>query len=199
MQLAVDGQKKAPARVQMEHERRRLGQIRKAFVAAVEKMNAGEAIGLEFLCACVDYIKAAMDRLHDQDQRIHDLLLPVAVAPGAAAILAHLNARLAASRGALQTLVTGAEHFRRSGGREWATFRAAIEHFMDVYLNTLLNGQHSTLSLQDEHFGLSEWNQVAGVSNTALQTEAALFALVCRLAPAGTDPRHQPGGPPTRK
>ena len=58
MQLAE--QTKAPARVQMERERRRLAQIRKSFAAVIEQTNAGAAPPLEFMCACVDYIKASL-------------------------------------------------------------------------------------------------------------------------------------------
>jgi hypothetical protein len=195
MQLAE--QAKAPARLQMERERRRLGQVRKSFAAVIEQTNAGASPPLEFMCACVDYIRASLDRLHAQDQRIHDLLAPHAgTAPDGPAVLANLNHRLAASRDALDELTRGAEKFRASGGKDWGSFGATIARFMDVYLNTLLKGHHSTMSMQEKVMGLDEWNHVAGVSNQALVVEAGLFALVKRLAPAGADPDSMAGGPP---
>ena len=194
---------KWPSRIQLERERRRLGQVRKSFGAVVEQTNAGSAPPLEFLCACVDYIKAAMDRLHAQDQRIHDFLLPYAsTSPDGPAVLASLDHRLSASRVALDELTRGAEKFRAGNGRDWGTFGATIAGFMDVYLNTLLKGHHSTTSMQDKAMGLDEWNAAAAVSNMALQVEAAQFALVKRLAPSGADPDSlpggRPGGPPAR-
>ncbi len=195
MQLAAET--KAPSRVQMERERRRLAQIRKSFAAVIEQTNAGAAPPLEFMCACVDYIKASLDRLHAQDQRIHDFLAPHAsLSPDGPAVLASLNHRLAASRVALDELTRGAEKFRAGGGKDWSAFGATIARFMDVYLNTLLKGHHSTMSMQEKVMGLDEWNTVAGVSNQALVVEAGQFALVKRLAPAGADPDSMAGGRP---
>lgn len=183
----------------MERERRRLGQVRKAFAAAVDTMRAGKPVDLEFLCACVDYIATAMHRLHAQDQRLHDLLLPAvtqADGAGLAPVLAELDRRLAASRAALAGLVAAAQSYRRTGGADGPAFAAAIDRFMDVYFNTLLKGQHSTLPWQEKRFGTAEWDHVAGVDNAALQVEATLFALVKRLAPPGSDPDAQVAGPP---
>ena len=195
MQLAAP-----ESRLQMQQERRRLGQVRKAFAAGVDTKTAGGDVALEFFAACVDYIGAAMDRLHAQDQRIHDLLAPHVPAGDAEnqATLGHLNARLAASRGALNRLTKGFEVFRRGGGKEWAIFAGVVADFMDVYINTLLKGQHSTQALQDTRFGVAEWNQVADINNEALKVDGALFTAVCRLAPKGANPAEFQGGPPAR-
>ena len=197
LQMQLAEKTKAPSHIQMERERRRLGQIRKSFAAMVDQVNAGTAPPLEFLCACVDYIKASMDRLHAQDQRIHDLLVPHAgISADGPAVLASLDHRLAASRVALDELVQGAAKFRASGGKDWAGFTGIIARFMDVYLNTLLKGHHSTTAMQEKVMGVDAWNDAAAVSNGALQIEAAQFALVKRLAPQGADPESMPGGRP---
>jgi hypothetical protein len=189
---------KAPARLQMERERRRLGQVRKAFGTGIENMNAGTQVPMEFLLACVDYIKAAMDRLHAQDQRIHDLLRKE-VPPSdreADAVLRQLDERLAASRTALTSLVAAAGAYRKSAGKDAASFAAAVATFMDVYFNILLKGQHSTLPLQEELFGLPEWDFVAGVSNEALQIEGTLFGWIGRLGPPHLNPAGMTGSRP---
>lgn len=182
----------------MQKERMRLGQVRKSFAAGIEQQTAGQAVSIEFLASCVDYIKASMDRLHDQDQRIHDILKPHVAANDndGNAVLANLHMRLAKSREALNKLLAARDSYRAKGASGWAGFKATIDMFMDVYFNVLLKGQHSTIEMQKKIFGDKEWNDVAGVSQDALVREAALFAAVKRLAPAGADPESFKAGPP---
>ncbi|MDX2143820.1 MAG: hypothetical protein SFV19_10730, partial [Rhodospirillaceae bacterium] len=170
----------------------------KAFAAGIESQGKGNAVPVEFLGTCVDYIKASMDRLHAQDQRIHDILKPHVGRDDTAGneILANLDMRLAKSRAALAQLVAGRDAYRAKGALGWKDFEATVAHFMDVYFNVLLKGQHSTIEMQKNLFGDKEWNDVAGVSQDALMTEGALFAAVKRLAPAGMDPESFKAGPP---
>jgi hypothetical protein len=161
----------------MQRERMRLGQVRKSFAAGIEVQAKGVAVPTEFLATCVDYIKASMDRLHAQDQRICDILRPHAAA-------------------ALAQLVAARDDYRAKGAAGWTDFEAVVAQFMDVYFNVLLKGQHSTIEMQKKLFGDAEWNDVAGVSQDALATEAALFAAVKRQAPGGMDPESFKAGPP---
>ena len=64
------------ARVQTGRERMRLSQVRKALDAGMKQQAESGDVSIEFFSACVDYIKTSMDRLHAQDQRIHDFLAP---------------------------------------------------------------------------------------------------------------------------
>lgn len=182
----------------MQRERMRLGQVRKSFAAGVEMQSAGAAVPLEFLTICVDYIKASMDRLHAQDQRIHDILKPHVMQGETenSAILDHLNVRLSKSRAALAELVAARDQYRAKPATGWASFKAIIDMFMDVYFNTLLKGQHSTLGLQNKVFTDQTWNDVAGVSQDSRVTEATLFAEVKKAAPTGADPESFPSSRP---
>lgn len=182
----------------MQRERMRLGQVRKAFAAGIEQLIAGTAVPLEFLAVCVDYIKASMDRLHAQDQRIHNILEPHVTADDAegCAILENLNMRLAKSREALAKLVAARDAYRAAPATGAADFKAIVDIFMDVYFNILLKGQHSTLQLQDKIFNDMTWDMVAGVTQDSRMTEACLFADVKKYAPAGTDPESFKGARP---
>jgi hypothetical protein len=180
----------------MQRERMRLGQVRKSFAAGLELQAKGTAVPIEFFGACVDYIRASMDRLHAQDQRIHDILAPHAATAVDRAILDHLNARLAKSRDALNKLVAARDGYRAQGAAGWSAFKAAVDEFMDVYFNVLLKGQHSTLEMQKKVFTDQDWDTVAGVSQDSRLVEASLFAAVKLLAPPGADPDGFKAGPP---
>lgn len=182
----------------VQRERQRLGQVRKAFAAGIEQQQNGQDAGLEFFSACVDYIRASMDRLHAQDQRIHDLLLPHVKSSDAQMIatLENLNSRLARSRVALNDLTAARDSYRSKGKAGWADFKAAIDRFMDVYFNVLMKGQHSTIEFQKQVFSDKDWVYTAGITEDSLTKEATLFAMVRKLAPAGADPSSFQAGPP---
>ncbi|MBL8643050.1 MAG: hypothetical protein JNK21_03885 [Rhodospirillaceae bacterium] len=186
------------SRLMTQRERRRLGQVRKSFEAGLEQQAKGGSIAIEFFATCVDYIKAAMDRLHAQDQRIYDFLkphVPDSDSQGTA-ILDNLDMRLSKSRVALDKLVAARDTYRAKGAAGWADFKATVAMFMDVYFNTLMKGQHSTLEMQDKIFTEATWIAVAGISEDSLQIEATQFAMVKRQAPAGADPDSFKAGPP---
>jgi len=64
-----------PPRAEIARERRRQIQVRKSFSAGLDPAAPWGAGDPEaFYLACSDYLLSSMDRLHDQDQMIHDLL-----------------------------------------------------------------------------------------------------------------------------
>jgi hypothetical protein len=185
------------SRVQTSRERMRLSQVRKALDAGMKQKAEGGDVSVAFFNACVDYIKASMDRLHAQDQRIHDFLVPhVPDGDEHAGTLDNLYKRLAKSRTALDELVSAAASYKSAGDAGWSEFKAAVGAFMEVYFKILLSGQHSTLTLQEEVFDEGVWDQVAGVTAESLATEERLYKAVQDSAPDGIDPAEFVGGPP---
>ena len=185
------------SRKQTSRERMRLSQVRKSFDAGVNQKSGGADVPAVFFDACVAYIKASMDRLHAQDQRIHDFLLPhVTEGDEHAEVLENLNMRLARSRDALEDLVKAAATYRDHSDTGWDDFKSAVSDFMEVYFKILLSGQHSTLTLQEEVFDEATWDKVAGVTPESLATEEDLYAKVQSLAPNDADPASFVGGPP---
>lgn len=185
------------ARVQTSRERRRLSQVRKCFDAGLKQKDDGANIPLEFFSASVAYIKASMDRLHAQDQRIHDFLKPhVTAGEEQSDVLENLDMRLAKSRDALDALVAASAAYANAGDEGWNTFKAAVNDFMEVYFKILLSSHHSTMTLQEEVFDEGIWDQVAGVTPDSLALEEKLYIAVQGLAPADADPASFVGGPP---
>lgn len=195
------------ARVHTSNERRRLAQIRKSFDAGVKQKQDGADVPVAFFDACVAYIKASMDRLHAQDQRIHDFLKPhVQDGDDHAEVLSNLDMRLAKSRDALDALVASMAAYNAAGDSGWVDFKTAVDTFMEVYMKILLSSHHSTMSLQEEVFDEGVWDQVAGVTPESLALEKQLYAAVTDLAPANADPASFIGtrpaagsGPPGQK
>ncbi len=185
------------SRKQTSQERMRLSQVRKSFDAGVKQKSEGADVLAAFFGACVAYIKASMDRLHAQDQRIHDFLLPhVKEGDEHAEVLENLNMRLARSRDALEDLVKAATTYTERSDTGWDDFKSAVDDFMEVYFKILLSGQHSTLTLQEEVFDEAKWDKVAGVTTESLATEEDLYGKVQSLAPEDGDPASFIGGPP---
>lgn len=185
------------ARVQTSRERMRLAQVRKSFDAGVKMKDEGQDIPVAFFAACVAYIKASMDRLHAQDQRIHDFLVPhVPEGDEHAETLTNLDMRLAKSRDALEALVGASAAFEAAGDAGWSTFKAAVDTFMEVYMKILLSSHHSTMTLQEEIFDEATWDKVAGVTAESLALEDKQYAAVESLAPEGADPKSFVGRPP---
>jgi hypothetical protein len=183
----------------MQRERRRLAQVRKSFAAGADTVTKGQPVPFEFLGTCVDYIQSSMNRLHAQDQRIHDILRPHVAADDASGgqILSHLSTRLTRSREALAKLVAARDAYRTAPQTGADAFKVAVDYFMDVYLNVLLSGQHSTLDMQNKVFTDATWNDVAGVTQESSVIEASLFSVVKRLAPSGMDPESFPSARPS--
>jgi len=139
-----------------------------------------------------------MDRLHAQDQRIHDILVERVDKKGKAihGKLINLNSRLAQSRVAVDDLTKSFEKFRATGSDGWNDFARGVDRFMDVYFNVLLKGQHSTLNTQDALFDLADWDTVAGITNNTPAKEYSLFGRVMLYAPPDCCPESFKGGPP---
>ena len=75
-------------------------------------------------------------------------------------------------------------------------FEAAARRFMDVFLNILAARRHSSQHLEEQHFNLTDWEEVAGVTTDSQAAERALFQTVCAVAPPGLSPEDFQVGPP---
>jgi hypothetical protein len=181
-------------RAEIARERRRQLQVRRAFEAGLQPSTAwgGRDPG-EFLLACADYLLFSMDRLHDQDQAIHDLLLE-RVAPSDAATherLRVLGERQLASRALLHSFRGTAARLRNSrdsSGRAVEAFTAEARLFTGEF-GALLQARRNPLRAHtDVLFGDADWLRVAGVTTASVAREHQLFDRVRDTAPAGADP-----------
>ena len=181
-------------RQQMRHERTRMSQVRRALGVGLDHVESDEVDRVDFLIACVDYMRASLDRLHAQDHRLHECLQPF-VPPEDSANQAKLDAlkdRLTKSEQALAEFVAARHALESSGVPGQSAFAEAGRRFLDVFLNILRASQHSTEDIEQREFGQSQWDYISGITDESIEREATLYDRVSQLAPEGAEPASFP-------
>ncbi|MDH3509254.1 MAG: hypothetical protein OER85_00195 [Gammaproteobacteria bacterium] len=171
-------------------ERRRQIQIRKAFEAGLALQDADRADLTEFYLACGAYIVFSMDRLHYQDQVIHDLLAERIPADDAEAHdrLAVLNERQDKSREMVETFRQAIEVLNQTGLDGRAVFESAAHTFTAAFTSLMAPRKNPFQAHTDNLFADEDWELVAGVTDESTETENKLYKAVQASAPAGIDP-----------
>lgn len=171
-------------------ERRRQIQIRKAFEAGLELQEADRAGLTEFYLACGAYIVFSMDRLHYQDQVIHDLLAE-RIPPDdvdAHDRLAVLNERQGKSREMVETFRQAVEDLNETGSDGRAPFESASHAFTAAFTSLMAPRKNPFQAHTDDLFTDADWELVAGVTDESMEAEKNLYKAVQASAPAGIDP-----------
>ena len=177
-------------RAEIARERRRQVQVRKAFEAALARKDSEDPEFTDFYLACAEYIVFSMDRLHDQDQVIHDLLkerIP-ATDTDAHQRLAVLNERQGKSRALMKTFRQGMERLKQAGQAGIQIFTDGAKKFVENFTALLAPKKNPFHKHTDELFTDSDWIVIAGVTDDSLAREEALFIAVQKSAPGGIDP-----------
>ena len=178
------------SRAAIGRERRRMIQIRSAFEAGVERATSAGSDLTEFYLACAAYIVCSMDRLHFQDQVIHDLLAERI--PGddteAHRRLAVLDERQNNSRALVEEFQFATDALRTAGRPGCEIFQAAAKHFIDTFNSTMEARRNPFESYTNQLFSDADWVDVAASSEAADEMEANLYNAVRRSAPDGIDP-----------
>lgn len=176
-------------------------QVRKAFEAGLAPASPWNGRDpAAFYLACADYLLFSMDRLHMQDQLIHDLLRE-RIAPAEAEALGRLQAldeRQGRSRSLLESFRGTAARLRASGGRALDEFRRGAARFAEEFRALLQPRKNPFFRHTDALFGDADWVLIAGVTTASVAREEELFARVRAAAPPGADPEsftaeHLPG------
>jgi hypothetical protein len=179
-----------PARAEIARERRRQMQVRKAFDAGLALDGGYDPVLVPFFEACADYLIASMDRLHAQDQLIHDLLsarIPSAETD-AHERLATLNERQRQSRALVAEFAAAAADLRRMGAAALGSFVPAARQFAEAFRGLMAPRRNPFFKHTDALFSDEDWVRIAGVTEESLQTEERLFSAIQRAAPDGCDP-----------
>ncbi len=177
-------------RYEIARERRRQIQVRKAFEAGLLLAEQAESDLTDFYLACAEYMVFSMDRLHDQDQLIHDFLkdrIPVEEAD-AHERLDTLSERQGKSRALMETFREGMDSLKRTGRQGLAAFEEGARKFADKFTSLLAPRKNPFHKHTDELFTDEDWVVIAGVSEDSLATEQLLFIAVKQTAPAEIDP-----------
>ena len=188
-------------RADIGHERRRQIQVRKALEAGLSRADRADHHDLAaFYLACGDYLVWSMDRLHDQDQLIHDLLrerLPASERDARKA-LSVLGVRQQQSRDLVRVFRNAVERLRCQGRRGVRAFETAARQFTNTFTELLAPRRNPFEKHTDQLFKPRDWVAIAWVSDDSRRSEGALFAAVQIYAPDDIDPagfsaEHLPG------
>jgi hypothetical protein len=187
-------------RAEIGRERRRQIQVRKAFEAGLALHEQDAAELATFYLACGDYILWSMARLHDQDQKIHDLLKQ-RLEPGQVEVreqLATLDERQDKSRAFTAEFGSGVELLQRRGAVGCAEFETAARSFVELFTSLMAPRKNPFQEHTDRLFSEDDWIDIAGVTDKSLAAERELFDSVESTAPASIDPEeftaaHGPG------
>lgn len=178
-------------RAEIARERRRQLQVRKAFSAGLEAAAPwGARDPGPFYLACSDYLAFSMDRLHEQDQVIHDLLRE-RIDPAEHDVLARLavlDGRQANSRQLLDSLRATAARLRTAGGEGRAEFEERARGISAAFDALLEPRRNPFFRHTDSLFADGDWVRIADVTPASILREHALFDRVRATAPPGADP-----------
>lgn len=165
-------------------------QVRQVFVDGLERGAGGEAGREAFYRACAAYICFSMDRLHGQDQIIHDLLCVRVPETDKRAHerLAELERRQSRSRLMVERLRDGLRALERDWPAGCSKFEATARRFTDTFQSLLEARKNPFAKYTDELFDEADWARIAGVTADSLAVEQRLYSAVQKTAPAGRDP-----------
>ncbi len=171
-------------------ERQRQIQVRKAFTEGLERGDAG----IDFYTHCGDYMVFSMDRLHWQDQVIHDIL-EVRVPPSETEMheaLDKLHARQGKSRANTEKFRGAVDELKRAGADGRAAFETEAKEFLHMFGTLLQSRKNPFYKYTDELFTVADWERVVDATPQALVRENELYTLVQKTAPDGIDPAFYP-------
>ena len=174
-------------RAEVGRERRRSTQIRKSFQGGLDKGPETHRKLKDFFIACGDYMVWSMERLHDQDQWICDLLKErVPKSDPIWESLRKLDDRQAKSKAATDKFEWGLKKYK--SGEPVEPFVAAAREFCNMFGTLLQSRKNPFEPYTAKLFTDADWAKVAGVTEKSLAEEKDMFGMVRSLAPEGCDP-----------
>jgi hypothetical protein len=163
-------------------ERQRLRQVRQKLTAAVEQGAAGNADWVPFYLAVSEYMQAAMQRLHAQDDKMGDMIRERAEGEKAERALAELHERLQGNRQRLDKMLAESKRLASEGAQNLQDFEAAARDFTDFIVANM--GHHgATTELAAKLFSTADWEFMAGITDEDMAREVALAEKVAATTP----------------
>lgn len=165
-------------------ERRRLRQVRQTLTAATASPAADGADRAAFYIAIGDYFEAAMERLHEQDIRMGDMLREKADmdAPENIQAMAELDERLSGNQAHLARLLAARDQLRAAAPGATQDFETAGGAYAQFIVDNM--GHHpGTANLAQALFSGEDWEYMTLVSEAAQQREQQLFDDVFKHLP----------------
>lgn len=170
-------------RDRIANERRRLREVRLKMVAAVEA-KAGDDAYVPFYVATADYIDATMQRLHDQDIKMREMIVEKVdkMDEGIEKALSELDERLEGAKAHLKPFLEARDELRDKGAEALEKFEAIAREYSDFVVANM--GHHgATTDLAAKLFSPQDWEYMAGISDEQRRQDEDLFKRVVESAP----------------
>jgi len=171
-------------RERIANERRRLREVRLKMVAAIEAKAGGDEAYVPFYVAVADYIDATMQRLHDQDIKMRDMIVDKieTVDESVEKALGELDERLDGAKAHLQPFLEARDALKETGVEALEKFEQIGKEYSDFVVANM--GHHGgTTDLAAKLFKPADWEYMAGVSDEQARQDEELFQRVVDAAP----------------
>lgn len=165
------------------NERRRLREIRMNMLAAIEQKANGDESFVPFYIASADYIDATMERLHEQDVKMGDMIREKAdpAEDNIDEAIGQLEARLQGAKEHLKPFLAARDELREKGAAALDLFEHAGRVYSDFIVANM--GHHDASSeLSAKLFSPADWEYMANITDDEVAKEQKLFerAAACK-------------------
>ena len=170
------------------NERRRLRNVRQRMAAAIEAKADGNEEFVPFYIAAANYIDATMQRLHEQDVKMGEMIADKVdvVDERVQQALDELDNRLDGAREHLKPFLAARDALVESGGKALEEFEAAANKYSDFIVANM--GHHgATNDLSVKLFDQDDWEYMAGISDVQSAQEESLYKRVVDTMPDGVE------------
>lgn len=171
-------------RERIANERRRLREVRLRMVAAIEEQAKGDEAYVPFYVAAADYIDATMQRLHEQDMKMRDMIVEKIekMDEGVEKALSELDERLEGARAQLQPFLEARDALREAGVEALEKFEQIAKQYSDFIVANM--GHHgATTDLAAKLFSPADWEYMAGITKEQQKQDEDLFKRVVETSP----------------
>jgi ferritin-like protein len=166
------------------NERRRLRLVRQRMAAGIEAGANGDEAYVPFYVAVADYIDTTMQRLHEQDVKMGDMIRDKVekIDDNVEQALRELDDRLEGATAHLKPFLAARDELREKGAEALAAFEAAAQEYSD-FIKATMGHHNSTAELSQKLFSLADWEYMAGITEAQQEQDAELFQRVLDSSP----------------
>lgn len=166
------------------NERRRLRLVRQKMVAAIQDEVQADEAYVPFYVAAADYIDSTMQRLHDQDIKMRDMIVEKieTVDDGVEKALGELDERLDGAKAQLKPFLEARDALTETGVEALEKFEKVAKEYSDFVVANM--GHHGgTTDLAAKLFKPADWEYMADVSDEQARQDEELFQRVVDTSP----------------
>ena len=166
------------------NERRRLREVRLKMVAAIEAKAGSDEAYVPFYVATADYIDATMQRLHDQDIKMRNMIVEKVgeMDESVEKALSELDERLEGAKAQLKPFLEARDALKEKGAEALEKFEQIGKEYSDFIVANM--GHHGgTTDLAAKLFSPADWEYMAGITDEQQNKDEDLFRRVVESAP----------------